>query len=289
MKKSNQKLGKGLEALLGVDVNEMINDIENNYQQDSVVKLKLKQISPNPFQPRKVFDQEKIDELARSIKEHGVFTPLIVQKASDNHYNIIAGERRYRACQSIELDEIPAIVVEMDERAMMEIALLENIQREDLNSIEEAQALKLLMDKYSYTQEQLATKMGKSRSHIANTLRLLSLSKKVQDLVLDQKITMGHAKVLVGLEDLSTDIVLNEVIAKNLSVRECEKLVMELKNPKVKKSNRTQQDVEIVKLEEVLRDHLQTKIKLTNNSLNISYEDIDDLNRILTLLNIKVD
>lgn len=289
MKKQNNRLGKGLEALLGGDVNEIIDKIENNYDKDEVVQIELNQISPNPYQPREIFDETKIKELAESIRSHGVFTPIIVKKNSVG-FNIIAGERRYRASQMVGLTTIPALIVDFDDKLMMEIALLENIQREDLNPLEEAKALKLIMEKYKYTQEDIAKKMGKSRSHIANTLRLLSLNNKIQELILQGKISMGHAKILIGLEDADLDDITDEIINKKLSVRESEKFVNEIK----KKDNKVVKDKieiepEYLEVEKVIREKLGTKVKIAKKSLTISYEDEEDLNRILEILKISLN
>ncbi|WP_423363688.1 ParB/RepB/Spo0J family partition protein [Mycoplasma sp. P36-A1] len=288
MAKSNKKLGKGLEALLGGDVNEFIDELEQNYNKDEVVSLKLSDITPNPFQPRKVFDDEKIEELAQSISEHGVFTPIIVKKAAIG-YNIVAGERRYRAAIKVALETLPAIIVDIDDKSMMEIALLENVQRENLNPIEEAEALKQIMDYSNYTQEELAKKMGKSRSHIANTLRLLSLNERIKELILNQKISMGHAKVLIGLDNDILEIVVNEILGKNLSVRETEKLVQDLKTEHKPKKKIKQVNAEYLEVESNLRERLGTKVKVDNKSINIYFENEDDLNRLMELLNVNID
>lgn len=286
--KNNQRLGKGLEALLGGDVNELISDIENSYSKDEVINIKLKDVSPNPFQPRQVFNEEKIDELVASIIEHGVFTPIIIKKAAEG-YNIVAGERRYRASKKAGNETIPAIVVDFDDRLMMEIALLENIQRENLNPIEEATALKNIMDAYSYTQELLAKKMGKSRSHVANTLRLLSLNQKVQELILNDIISMGHAKVLIGLDDVTLDIVINEVCSKSLSVRETEKLVNELKSNTKKEQRVEQPKKEYKAIENVLQEKFNSKVRVSNSSVTISFADESDLNNILDIIGVEID
>ena len=229
--KDNEKLGKGLEALFGGNVVDIINEIENNASEEEIVQIPLNKISPNPYQPRKIFDEDKLKELAESIKNHGVFTPIIVKKSSSG-YNIVAGERRYRASQIANLDTIPAIVVDLDENIIMEIALVENIQREGLNPLEEAKALKLIMEKNNYTQEDISKKLGKSRSHIANTLRLLTLNQKVQDLLLNAQITMGHAKILIGLDENIIDEVVTLILKDKLNVRDTENLVNKLKNQK---------------------------------------------------------
>ena len=288
MENKNKRLGKGLEALFGGDVNEIIENIENNYNKDEVVQIPLNQIHPNPFQPRQVFDEEKIDELAVSINNHGVFQPIIVKKASSG-YNIVAGERRYRASKKIELETIPALVVDFNDELMMEVALLENIQRENLNPLEEAHALKMIMEKYNYTQEELAKKMGKSRSHIANTLRLLNLNKKIHDLILNGKISMGHAKILIGLEKENLEYVTSQIVDNSLSVRECEKLVNELKT-KTTTSNKKKHQLssELLEIENLIREKFATKVKLNTNNVTIYFENDDDLEMILEKLDIKL-
>ena len=288
MKKQDSRLGKGLEALLGGDVDEIISEIENNYSPDEVVQLRLSEISPNPYQPREVFDEEGISELADSIKSYGVLQPIIVKKTSSG-YNIVSGERRYRATRQVGLETIPALIREFDDRLMMEIALLENIQRENLNPLEEAKALKIIMDRYNYTQEDIAKKMGKSRSHIANTLRLLSLNARIQDLILNAKISMGHAKILIGLDESVLDIVSNEIVNKKLSVRDTEKLVNELKNKTKVIRKEFKPTIEQLEIEKALREKFNTKVKFSPKSITIDYEDKEDLNRILDILEINID
>lgn len=285
---SNKKLGRGLEALLGTDVNDFIDELENNYDQNSVLNINLNEISSNPYQPRTVFDEEKIDELAQSIATHGVFQPIIVKKGSKG-YNIVAGERRYRASMAANLESIPAVVVDLNDQQMMEIALIENIQRENLNPIEEANALKTIMEKYQYTQEELGKSLGKSRSHIANMLRLLSLNGKVKELILNSQLSMGHAKVLIGLEDDVVDVVTNEVLSKKLNVRDTEKLVNDLKN-NVKPSRPVREVREdVIEVESLLREKFNTRIKISPNSISLSYSDDDDLVRIVDIMGIKIN
>ncbi|MDR1782079.1 MAG: ParB/RepB/Spo0J family partition protein [Bacilli bacterium] len=288
MKKDNKRLGKGLEALFGDDVNELITDIENNYNKDEIVQIPLNKIAPNPYQPRKVFDEEALDELASSIKEHGIFQPIILKQTSSG-YNIVAGERRFRAARKVKLDTIPAIIVDFDEQLMMEIALLENIQRENLNALEEANALKLIMDKNNYTQEEVASKMGKSRAHIANLLRLLTLNKKAQEYLLANKISMGHARVLVGLDDDTSDYIVDEIVKNKLSVRDVEKLVST--NKEKKKVNNTNKTVslEIEEIERLLQEKFKTKVNIKNKKIEITYLNNDDLNRLLEILDISID
>lgn len=177
MAEKKKKLNKGLDAIFGGDITSLIDDIENNTPESSQEKIHLDEIRPNPYQPRKVFDEQALNELALSIKEHGIFQPVILKKSVQG-YEIVAGERRCRAAKIAELDEVPAIIVDFTDQQMMEIALLENIQREDLNAIEEAQAYHTMMEKLHLTQNELANRIGKSRTHITNTLRLLNLPEK---------------------------------------------------------------------------------------------------------------
>lgn len=286
--KDNEKLGKGLEALFGGNVVDIINEIENNASEEEIVQIPLNKISPNPYQPRKIFDEDKLKELAESIKNHGVFTPIIVKKSSSG-YNIVAGERRYRASQIANLDTIPAIVVDLDENIIMEIALVENIQREGLNPLEEAKALKLIMEKNNYTQEDISKKLGKSRSHIANTLRLLTLNQKVQDLLLNAQITMGHAKILIGLDENIIDEVVTLILKDKLNVRDTENLVNKLKNQKESKTNTKSKTLEFEQIEKKIREKFGTKVKISDKNISIKFENKDDLNRILDILNISLD
>ena len=202
-KENSARLGKGLSAIFGEDVNNVLEDIQQGkteVHEDSKFEVAVKDVKPNPYQPRKNFDDDKIQELADSIRLHGVFTPILVKKAVKG-YELIAGERRLRASKVAGLKTIPAILMELDHQQMMEIALLENIQREDLNAIEEAQGYEKLIKKLDYTQEELAKRIGKSREHVANMLRLLKLPKAVQQYVIDKQLSMGHVRALLGIKD----------------------------------------------------------------------------------------
>ena len=203
-KKKKSGLGKGLNAIFNdgnstSDLVSMIDAIEKNAPELTQTKILLKDIRTNPYQPRKYFDEEKLNELAQSIKEHGVFQPILLKK-SIHGYDIVAGERRWRAAKIAGLEDIPSIIVDFTDDQMMEIALLENIQREDLNAIEEAQGYQAMMDKLHLTQEELAQRVGKSRTHVTNTLRLLNISKTLQKYILDGILSMGHIRPLIGLE-----------------------------------------------------------------------------------------
>ena len=233
----NSKLGSGLDAIFGSDINSLLDDIQNGTEPDGVTttntSLKLSEIKPNPYQPREIFDEEKLQELADSIKEHGVFTPVLVRRVT-NGYELVAGERRTKAAEIAGLTEIPAIIVDFNDDQMMEISLLENIQRENLTAIEEAKAYKNLIDKRGYTQEELGKRVSKSREHVANTLRLLSLPDKVQKLVENGTLTAGQARPLITVDPKDIDKLVDKVVKENLSARRVEKLVQDYKNPPIK-------------------------------------------------------
>ena len=220
--KNNARLGKGLSSIFGQDVSKVLDDIQNGdmeveSQQQS--KIPVDEIRPNPYQPRKVFNDEALKELSSSIKQHGVFTPILVKKGIQG-YDLIAGERRLRASKLAGLEDIPAIIVDFNDQEMMEIALLENIQREDLNVIEEAKAYEKLIQRLGYTQEQLTHRVGKSREHITNLLRLLKLPEDVQEYVVSKQLSMGHVRALLGLKtDASMRNVAKQAIHQGLSVR----------------------------------------------------------------------
>lgn len=283
---SKQRLGKGLDAIFGADIESVLDDIQNNSAEHGTTQteLELSLIRPNPYQPRKSFDEEKIKELAQSIKEHGVFTPILVRKSVQG-YELLAGERRLRASKVAGKETIPAIILEFTEEQMLELSLLENIQREDLNAIEEAQAYQRLIERMDYTQEQLAKRVGKSREHITNSLRLLKLPASIQQLVVENRLQMGHVRPLITLDDegLAYDIA-NKIIDEGLSVRAVEKLVKEAKNDSNKVKKEKIKDHNLVYVEEIMQNKLQTKVKVEKHSISISYSDTKDLNRILELL-----
>lgn len=275
----NKRLGRGLEALFGENVNDVLEDLQKD--RSLATELALSEIHPNPYQPRVVFDQTKIDELAQSIKEHGVFTPILVRKAVSG-YQLIAGERRFRAAKLAQLETIPAITLEFDDQQMMEISLIENIQREDLTVIEEAKAYQLLIEKLGLTQEQLSQKVGKSRPHITNLLRLLNLPESVQNLLLNQSLTMGQVKPLVNIEDKKqVEELAKEIVDKKLSAREVEKRM----KPKKDKPQK-QESTDYRYVESLIRGKYQTKIHVSDHSINIHFEDEEDLNRILEIMDV---
>lgn len=282
-------LGKGLEELFN---NEQINfdqieeKILDSTSTDEIVELPVDELRPNPYQPRKVFDEEKLQELAASIREHGIFQPIIVKKSSIKGYEIIAGERRVKASKMAGLSTIPSIVRDFTDQEMMEIALLENLQRENLNSIEEAMAYRNLLDAMKITQEELANRLGKSRSHITNMLGLLSLPEEVKDMIVDEKLSMSHARVLSKMENKEDIINLaNKIVDENLNVRDIEEVSKEGKIEKTHKiSKRTTNQYEYI--QNIMCEKLGTKVKIGTNKIDISFTNENDLNRILEILNI---
>ena len=283
----NKKLGKGLSSIFGQDVSKILDDIQNGEvetEHQEQKKISIDQIRPNPYQPRKVFDPEAFKELSNSISQHGVFTPVLVKKGIRG-YDLIAGERRLRASKMAGLEEIPAIIVDFDDQQMMEIALLENIQREDLNVIEEAKAYENLINRFQYTQEQLAHRVGKSREHITNTLRLLKLPEQVQNYVVNRQLSMGHVRALLALKDKERiEKIAQKAIDQNLSVRKVEQLVKDINHPKVIEKN--PEDIYLKEAKVKLEEYFKTGISISSHSISIHFEDKEDLNRILELLNL---
>lgn len=294
MENKKRALGMGLEQLFNSEnldlasIEKRIYETSNN---EEIVNLKLSELRPNPYQPRKTFDEGSIDELASSIKEHGVIQPIIVKK-SIKGYEIIAGERRFRASKKLGLETIPAIIRNFTDEQMMEIALLENLQRENLNAIEEAIAYQSMIDKLNLTHEQLAKKVGKSRSHITNMLGLLRLPKEVQDMITKKEISMGHARVLSKLEDEKQIIeTAQKIVEENIPVRELEEKTDSKefeKRVKIKrKTNISEKNEDYKYVEELLCEKLDTKVKIKDNKIIIKFNNVADLNRILEIFNIK--
>jgi len=292
MEQKKKALGRGLEQLFSsevLDFETFENNIMENAKESDIVEIPLSEIRPNPYQPRKSFNQEALDELATSIKNYGVFQPVIV-KRSIKGYDLVAGERRLRASKLAGLETIPAIVKEFSDDEMREIALLENLQRENLTAIELAWAYKGIIDSLHIRQEDLAAKLGKSRSHVTNTLGLLNLPNDVQNMVLDNKISMGHARVLSKLEDNSKiEEMANKVVSNHISVRELEKMSSEEDIPKRVPIKRTVRDNQYKYIESELKEILGTKVKIDNRKVEIYFETPSDLNRILEIMNVKVD
>lgn len=274
-------LGKGIDALFP--------SIEAS-KEEAVQEVSIKDIRPNPYQPRKYFEPEAIEELKESIKQHGILQPIIVRK-SIKGFEIVVGERRYRAAKAAKLTKVPVVVRNLTEQQMMELALLENLQREDLTPIEEAFAYQSLMTKLELTQEQLASRLGKSRPHIANHVRLLSLPKFVQDLMNDGKLSMGHGRALLGLKGKEkVKPVVEKVLKEHLNVRQLEQFIQQL-NESVSRETKKEpekKDIFLQDQESILRERFGTSvfIKRTKNKgkIEIEFFSEDDLNRLLELL-----
>ncbi|MBE7026948.1 MAG: ParB/RepB/Spo0J family partition protein [Ruminococcaceae bacterium] len=292
-------LGKGIGALFGTEANEtdiIERDISfiNNISSENVTELKISQIEPNKEQPRKAFDEEKLGLLADSIKKHGVIQPIIVKDLNNGFYQIVAGERRWRASRIAGLSKIPAIIRSYDELTTMQVALIENLQRENLNPIEEALSYKALLDDFSLTQEQVSEQVGKSRSAIANSIRLLSLPQKVREMLEKGTLSSGHARAILSVNDDEAKLLLAEKIVENaLSVRQAEQLAKSLNNPKKgnKKSETiTQLDLQLGEIQKRMSDILGTKVKILNGAkkgkIEIEYYSANDLERLLRMLDI---
>ncbi|WP_101841891.1 ParB/RepB/Spo0J family partition protein [Halobacillus sp. Marseille-P3879] len=276
---------------LGKGINALFTDF-NAKEEDQFLEVKVKDCRPNPYQPRKEFAEEAIKELSQSIQEHGVLQPLIVRK-SIKGYEIVAGERRYRAAKEADLEKVPVIVKEMTDEQMMEVALLENLQRENLTPIEEAQAYKSLIHTLEVTQEVLAKRLGKSRSHIANSVRLLGLSPEVIQKINDGTLSMGHGRALLGLKDQDKSMaVVERIEAERLNVRQTEKLITELNERKTKKKTKPpEKDIFIKEREETLKERLGTGVTIhqgkKKGKIEIEFFDNEDLERILNWLDHK--
>ena len=274
--KTKKGLGRGLSSLIG-DVDSR--PIKN--------KISISSIIRNKFQPRKNFDKEKMDELTNSIKERGIIQPIIVRKSSEqsNKFEIIAGERRWQAAQNAGLHEIPVVEIEADNLKSLEFAIVENVQRSDLNPIEEAKGYKKLIDEFNYDQDKVSKFIGKSRSHVSNCLRLLSLPHEVILLIEENKISQGHAKVLVGLDN--AHFLAKKIIDKKLSVRQAENLVKTLKNYKGK--NQTIKNPNLLSLESSIEEKTGIKVFIKNKKNNsgqvtFEYKDLDQLNRLIMVI-----
>lgn len=285
---SKNRLGKGLGALI-------VDNKDNGDYQDKISNIFVEKIEPNPFQPRQEFDREALQELSESIKENGVIQPVTVRKVEPGKYQLVTGERRWRACRLIDFREIPALIKDYSDFQMMEIALIENLQREDLNPIEEAQAYQKMIDEFNMTQEQVAQKVGKSRSSVANAVRLLKLAPKIQVYVSRETLSMGHARALLSLKKTELQIsVADYVIDKGLSVRETEKHINNVKNKKNKKDNKEKKnDSQLkeslsprwIKAREELSHRLGTDIKIKNYKnkkvVSIECEQYKDIEKII--------
>lgn len=278
----SKRLGKGLSAL--------IPEINDEVDKKEIVQIKLSNIRPNKNQPRKEFDEDKIKALSDSIKNVGVLQPIVLKPTDEANYMIIAGERRYRASIMAGKEEIPAVIKDIPVKDIMEIALIENLQREDLNAIEEALAYKSLIDNYKVTQEELSEAVGKSRPHITNTLRLLNLQKKVIKMIENGEITPGHGKALLRIENHDQQLeIANKIVKDDLSVRVVEEMAKKIIcNKQVKKSENEQKDIYIIDVEERLSNIFGTQVNISKGKkkgkIEIVYNNQDELNDILSMM-----
>ncbi len=290
METKKRALGRGLEQLFNsenLDYNSFEKQIYDTVSNDEIIELNLDEIRPNPYQPRKIFKEDSLKELAESIKINGVFQPIIVKK-SIKGYDLVAGERRFRASKLAGKQTIPAIIRDFSENQMIEIALLENLQRENLNVIEEALAYKSMIEKLNLTQEELSQKVSKSRSHITNILGLLRLPSEIQKMLINNELTMGHARVLSKLENEEKMLEYAKMIVENkLPVRETEEITIEeeRKNKIKKPVKEINKDYKYV--EDLLREKLDTKVKVKEKKIEINFTNVADLNRILEILNVR--
>lgn len=290
METKKRALGKGLEQLFNnenFDLDTFEKNVIESTPKEEIVELPLDELRPNPYQPRKLFDDGALNELCESIKEHGVFQPIIVKK-SIKGYEIIAGERRFRASKMAGKETIPAIIRDFTDDQMMEISLLENLQRENLNPLEEALAYKNMIDRLGLTQDELAKRVGKSRSHITNIIGILRLPAEVQKMIAEEKLTMSHAKILSKIENEDEIIAMaREIAEKGLAVHDLEDIAQN-KEKKVKIVRKEKPESNEFKyVEDMLRDKLDTKVKIKDKKVIINFTNIADLNRILEILDVK--
>ena len=274
--KIKKGLGRGLSSLIGETKTEI-----------NINKVPVSDLRSSKFQPRKIFDEDSLQDLTNSIKERGIIQPIIVRKSSNDNfkYEIIAGERRWLAAQNAGLHEVPVVIADVDDLKSLEFAIVENVQRKDLNAIEEARGYQRLIEEFSYDQEKVAQFIGKSRSHIANFLRLLTLPSAVIKLIETKKLSPGHAKILVGLDN--AEFVANKVVEKNLSVRQSENFVKIFKIKK--KSLKTSKDVNLEVLETSIREKIGLNVLIKNKknntgTLTLEYKDLDQLNKIIEII-----
>ena len=274
--KSKKGLGRGLSSLIG-----------DSELSDGKSKISVSSIVRNKYQPRKKFDKESLEELTNSIKERGMIQPIVVRRSEDQDekYEIVAGERRWQAAQNAGLHEVPAIIIKADNLKSLEFAIIENVQRKDLNPIEEAEGYKRLIDDFKYDHEKVARFIGKSRAHISNCLRLLSLPKEVIELIIEEKISQGHAKILVGLENAL--LLAKKVISKKLSVRQTENLVRLIKSKKNYSTKR--KDSNILSIEEELSNKIGMRVFVNNKrnntgTISVEYKAVDQLDRLVEVI-----
>ena len=294
METKRKALGKGLEQLFS---NEVINfenfekDIVTNTPKNDITEIKISDIRSNPYQPRKTFNESSLKELADSIKEYGIIEPVIVKK-SVKGYELIAGERRTKAAKLAGLETIPAVIKDFNDQEMMEIALIENIQREDLNPIDEAFAYQKIIELSKMTQEEFAKKFGKSRSYVTNMLGLLNLPENVKELVKKHEISMGHARALSKIsDDAKVSELASRIVSEDLSVRDLEKTIQEGSLPKYREQERVKETKSIRNTiyEKIMREKVGTKVKIKTKKIEIPYDSEKDLERILEILGIRIE
>ena len=291
METKKKALGRGLEQLFSnsnvIDFNNFERELVNE-NKSSVTLIKLDEIRANPYQPRKTFNEDSLNELAQSIKEYGVVEPIIVKK-SIKGYEIVAGERRFRASKIAGLTEIPAIIKEFTDQEMMEIALIENIQREDLNAIDEAKSVLNIINLRNFTQEEFANKFGKSRAYITNLLGLLKLPENIQKMVIDKEISTSHARVLSKLDnEEQINELANKVVKEKLNVRDLEKMVSNNEIVKRKPIMTKEKEPKYRIYERVISDKIGNKVNISNNKVQINFDSLKDLERIMEIFNISI-
>ena len=282
MSKKKKRLGKGLDALLG---DAVVSSNKETSAESSLQTLPVEQLTRGQYQPRTNMDQDSLNELAESIKAQGIIQPIVVRPIGSSKYEIIAGERRWRAAQIAQLDEVPVVIRDIPDEATLAVALIENIQRENLNPIEEAVGLKRLMDEFELTHQEVADGVGRSRTAVTNLLRLLSLSKGARELLETGKIEMGHARAILALPDYEQDLAADEVYAKGLSVRQTEALVKAKSSPASKKPAKKAVNADTLRLQEDLSERLGAAVKVEDKGgkgrLIINYHSLDELDGIL--------
>lgn len=297
-KEKKSRLGKGVDALISNSNSKIKNEntVENyiNIDKENINHVNINLVSPKKNQPRRNFNEDKLIELSESIKLHGILEPIIVSK-KDNYYEIIAGERRWRAAKKAELKEVPVIVKDLNEREILELSLIENIQREDLNPIEEAMAYNELVNKFNMKQDEIAEKVSKSRTVITNSLRMLRLTEEVQKMVIDEKISVGHARCLISIDDKEQQLMLaNKIFDEGLTVRETESMIKKILNSeessvKNKKEKKLKNQTVYDDAEKNLKNYLNTKVIINRKNdkkgkIEIEYYSEDELDRLMSLI-----
>lgn len=294
-KNKKSRLGKGVDALISSGNSSKEIKESNVNGKDHISHVNINMVSPKKNQPRRNFDEDKLIELSESIKQHGILEPIIVSR-KDDYYEIIAGERRWRAAKKAEIKEIPVIVKNLSEREILEISLIENIQREDLNPIEEALAYSELVNKFNMKQDEIAEKVSKSRTVITNSLRMLRLSEEVQKMVIEEKLSAGHARCLISVDDREQQFMLaNKIFDEGLTVRETESLIKKIINPEKKAEEKSKKEKKLKNqnvyddAENDLKNYLNTKVIINRKNekrgkIEIEYYSVDELDRLMTLI-----